>query len=133
LLDLETALSKRKTLVETAGTDTATGKPVHGFEMHIGDTTGDGAKRPMLDLRGGKDGAISPDGQIMGCYLHGLFASDPFRHAFLDRIRSGAAAGTAYDARVEQTLDALADHLEQHIGVDNLLGIAGLRKTAATR
>jgi len=133
LLEIETTLSERKTLVETTGTDIATGKPVRGFEMHIGDTTGAGTELPMLELRGRKDGAVSPDGQVMGCYLHGLFASDTFRQAFLARIRSGTAASASYDYRLEKTLDSLADHLERHIAVEKLLAIAGLRDPAVTR
>ena len=76
---------------------------------------------------------MSPDGRVMGCYLHGLFAADQFRRAFLDRICAGTAATVAYESRIEQTLDALADHLEQNLGIDRLLAIAGLRKRTATR
>ena len=36
---------------------------------------------------GGPDGAVSADGRIAGCYLHGLFASDAFRRAFLAAAR----------------------------------------------
>lgn len=133
LLEIETTLSENKTLIETTGTDIATGKTVRGFEMHIGDTTGTGTELPMLDLRDRKDGAVSPGGQVMGCYLHGLFESDPFRRTFLEKIRSGATASTSYDYRMEKTLDSLADHLEQHIAVDKLLVIAGLRDPAVTR
>ena len=32
--------------------------------------------RPMLNLAGYADGAVSADGRIMGCYVHGLFAAD---------------------------------------------------------
>ncbi len=133
LLDIETTLGEGKTLAETTGTDVSTGETVRGFEMHMGHTDGADTARPMLDLNGSGDGAVSPNGQVMGCYLHGLFASDPFRRAFLARIRSGAAANTAYDNRVERTLDALADHLERHVAIDTLLAIAGLREAADTR
>ena len=133
LLDIETTLSQGKTLAETAGTEFSTGKTVRGFEMHMGRTDGADTARPMLDLNGRADGAVSPNGQVMGCYLHGLFASDPFRRAFLERIGSGTAASTAYDNRVERTLDALADHLERHVAIDALLAIAGLREADDTR
>ena len=64
---------------------------VRGYEMHLGVTTGPGLTRPMLDLGRRPDGAVSPDGRVAGCYLHGLFASDPFRRAFLARL--GAETG----------------------------------------
>ena len=53
--------------------------------------SGPGLARPMLDLGGRPDGAVSPDGRVAGCYLHGLFAGDAFRRAFLARL--GAEAG----------------------------------------
>ena len=92
--------------------------------MHIGHTKGAGLEQPMIDLGDSKDGAISPDGRIMGCYLHGLFAADDYRAAFLDRIRSGRTIRSAYDIQVENTLDELAVHLEKHVAIDALLKIA---------
>jgi adenosylcobyric acid synthase len=132
LLDLNTTLIGDKTLTETAGVDIATGAPVHGYEMHIGRTAGPGTAHPMLNLGNRHDGAMSKDGRVMGCYLHGLFASDSFRTAFLTRIRSGRAAGDAHDVRIEETLDGLAEHLEEHIAIDRVLAIAGLRETSIT-
>ena len=66
------------------------GRDVLGYEIHLGQTTG---ARPWLRIsqRGGvdveaADGAISDDGRIWGCYLHGLFANDFFRRAWLDSL-----------------------------------------------
>jgi adenosylcobyric acid synthase len=61
----------------------------------------------------------------MGTYLHGLFASDAFRAAFLERL--GVRASVSYQARVEAALDGLADHLSEHMDVDGLLAIARSR------
>jgi len=87
-------------------------------------TTGPGLARPLLDLDGQLEGAVSADGKVGGCYLHGLFASDAFRAAFLVSLRDRAASGLAYEAQVEATLDALAAHLEAHLDLDRLLAIA---------
>jgi adenosylcobyric acid synthase len=122
LLDIDTVLGSEKQLAETSGTEIASGAPVRGYEMHLGVTTGPGLARPMLDLNGRSDGAISTDGRIAGCYLHGLFASDSFRQAFLARLGAGSTAH--YDATIETTLDALADHLEQSLDLDALLAAA---------
>ncbi len=92
--------------------------------MHVGRTSGADRDRPMLKLGDATDGAISADGRISGCYLHGLFASDGFRHAFLDRLRARDASGLAYEAQVERVLDELADHLETHLDLDGLLAAA---------
>jgi adenosylcobyric acid synthase len=77
----------------------------------------------VIQLADGRpDGAASPDGRVAGSYLHGLFASDPFRRAFLAGL--GAASRLAYDDQVEGALDALADHVEAHLDLDELLRIA---------
>ena len=89
LLDIDTVLGPEKRLCATAGIDLATGMPVRGYEMHLGVTSGPGLSRPMLELDGRPDGAVSPDGRVAGCYLHGLFAADAFRRAFLARLGAG--------------------------------------------
>jgi adenosylcobyric acid synthase len=122
LLAVETVLGGDKRLAEAAGREIASGMKVRGYEMHLGMTTGPGAARPMLQLGSRPDGAVSADGRVAGCYLHGLFASDPFRRAFLARL--GAASTTAYEARIETVLDDLAGHLEQHLDLPALLEAA---------
>jgi len=124
LLDVETEMTGDKTLAEASGVEIASGAAVRGYEMHIGRTQGAGLARPWLRLAGRSEGAVSDDGRVMGCYLHGLFAGDGFRHAFLARIRDRAASGLAYEAEVERTLDALAKHLETHLDLDGLLAVA---------
>lgn len=127
LLNFSTRLEPEKSLVEVKGRDRATGQAIKGYEMHVGVTDGPDCGRPMLNLEGRKDGAVSVDGKVMGCYVHGLFASDDFRHAFLNRLRTREASGVAYEARVESTLDALAEHLERHVKLDRILEIANGR------
>ena len=123
LLDVDTVLGAEKRLESAAGVELASGMPVSGYEMHLGATTGPGLERPMLHLAGHSDGAVSADGDVAGCYLHGLFASDPFRRSFVGRL--GADSGDfAYEQRIEATLDALADHLERHLDLSELLAAA---------
>ena len=68
LLDVETMLGRGKRLAEVAGRDIATGEPVRGYEMHLGVTTGAGLVRPMLELDGCPDGAVSADGLVAQCF-----------------------------------------------------------------
>ena len=65
-----------------------------------------------------------PYGRVLGCYLHGLFSRDGFRHAFLSAIRRRHTSGLAFEAQIEDTLDALAEHLEAHLDLDGLLAVA---------
>jgi adenosylcobyric acid synthase len=127
LLDVRTVMTGHKTLRDVAGT--GLGQDVRGYEMHMGETEGPDHRRPFLWLDGEPDGAQSADGRIMGCYLHGLFAADGFRHALLSGLRSGRSPGAAYETMVEQVLDALADHVEANLDVGRVLRIAGLRLT----
>lgn len=124
LLDVETTITPHKALVEVAGREILSGCAVRGYEMHMGRTTGPATQRPWLDLAAGPDGATSHDGNVMGSYVHGLFASDTFRAAFLSRLGM-AASGMAYEAGVDAALDALADHLDSHLDVEALLAAAG--------
>jgi adenosylcobyric acid synthase len=124
LLRVETRLGGDKALVDVAGTERASGQIVRGYEMHIGTTSGADCARPMLDLHGRPDGAVSGDGRIMGTYAHGIFASDAFRHAFLNSLRARADSGLAYESQVDRVLDALADHLERHLDTNRILDLA---------
>ncbi len=128
LLDLETELAGDKQLVEVAGRDRLTGAEFRGYEMHVGRTVGPAAAHSWLDLdsAGGSrpEGAASPDGRVLGCYVHGLFAADAFRHAFLNRIRAREASGLRYESEIDSRLDALADHLAAHLDLDRILEIA---------
>jgi adenosylcobyric acid synthase len=123
LLDIATMLGERKHLGLVDGSDIASGAPVSGYEIHLGETSGNGLARPMLRLHGRPDGAVSTDGRVAGCYLHGLFASDDFRRAFLARL-GAAPSGLAYEASIDATLDRLADHLEASLDLDRILAAA---------
>jgi adenosylcobyric acid synthase len=123
LLDVETVLTADKTTASVRGRHIASGEAVAGYEIHLGRTDGPDTARPLLDLGGRTDGATSADGKVAGSYLHGIFASDEFRRAFLAGL-GVAATGESYEVRVDAALDGLAAHLERHIDCDALLAIA---------
>jgi adenosylcobyric acid synthase len=123
LLDVETTLTKEKRLEKVEGT-TADGAPFAGYEMHMGLTEGPDCARPFARLAdGAAEGAMSASGRVIGTYIHGLFADDRQRAAWLTRFAPGGTA-IAYDALVDDTLDALAAHLEAHVDIDKLLKLA---------
>jgi len=125
LLDVETVLGPDKAAVAVAGRHAATGVELAGYEIHMGRTAGADCARPFADLGGRFDGARSADDRVAGTYLHGLFAADTFRRAYLAGLGAPPSA-LGYDATIEATLDALAEHLERHLDIDRLLAIAGL-------
>ena len=124
LLAVETTLAGDKTLTAVKGVSLTFGAAVTGYEMHLGVTTGADRARPFLSIDGRDEGAVSNDGLVAGTYLHGLFASDGFRAAFLAALRPERRAALAYEALVERTLDGLAQHLEASLPLDRLLAIA---------
>jgi adenosylcobyric acid synthase len=121
LLPAETVLGGDKHLVAVAGR-TADGIGFTGYEMHVGLTTAEAAPMPRFD-DGRADGAVSADGLVSGCYVHGLFAHDAQRAGWLRRMGADPAP-RRHEAAVEATLDALAAHLESHIEIDRLLRLA---------
>ncbi len=124
LLDVETIMAPQKRLALSEAVYLPTGDKVSGYEIHIGKTTGPDTAHPMLQLEGRGEGAMRPDGQVMGCYLHGLFEADSFRSAFFAALGKPIMSQN-YGASVEDTLDALAAHLETHFDIDRLLTLAG--------
>lgn len=124
LIDVSTELSGDKSLVAVRGRTVADGVTVAGYEMHIGRTRGAGTERPVVRLDDGRpDGATSADGRIAGTYLHGFFSGDAQRAAWLSRL-GAPASELAYDSVIEETLDALAAHLDAHLDVEALLELA---------
>ena len=123
LLDVETVLSSEKKLTNATGT-TADGISFSGYEMHMGVTRGADCARPFAHLADGTpEGAVSKNGRVVGTYIHGLFADDRQRGAWLSRLGAGPAT-IAYDELVESTLDRLAKHLMTFVDLDRLLSLA---------
>ena len=120
-LDLTTSMRGKKVLEEVSGHDHWSDSPIHGYEMHVGETTGPGLDTPWITLGNTPVGAIDASGRVMGCYIHGIFASDGFRAAFLRHIGNADRVSIAYDQMVEDTLDKLADHMEANVDIDALL------------
>ncbi|MBS0564273.1 MAG: cobyric acid synthase [Proteobacteria bacterium] len=122
LLDVETVMTADKRLTRTRAVHAATGAAMEGYEIHIGRTDGPDRARPFAMVDGQPEGATSANGRIAGSYLHGMFAADGFRAAYL--LGFGLPSALAYGAGVEAVLDRLADHLEAHLDVAGLLALA---------
>lgn len=129
LLDVTTVMAPHKRVRPAQGHCARTGAPVHGYEIHNGDTDGADCARPLLHLADGPDGAHSADGRIAGTYLHGLFANDLYRAQWCTHMRAGTASTLAYDASIDDALDSLADALEAALDTDGIFALA--RTTAA--
>lgn len=131
LLDVETELVPAKTLRTRQGIEQLFGGAVAGYEIHLGRTTGPDGTRPLLQLEHGPDGAVSADGRVLGCYLHGLLGNDGFRARLLAAL--GAASSHRHESAIEAALDALADHLERHLDIAAIETLARPPRGVAAR
>lgn len=122
-LDVTTEMHPEKHLENVTAKHMESGTKLTGYEIHIGDTSGPDCDRAWLSIGQRREGAQSLSGRIKGCYLHGIFSSDQFREAYLESL-GGTGAKFDYGAEVENTLDALAAHLETHMDLDLLLELA---------
>jgi adenosylcobyric acid synthase len=120
LLDIETTMTADKTVTPITAIHVASGEMISAYEIHLGKTTGPDCAKPFAKTAKGNDGAVN--GNVMGTYLHGCFAADGFRRAFLKSL-GAAVSDLAYDDLIENTLDDLALHLEAHLDVDVILGL----------
>ncbi len=125
LLDVKTALTSCKSLQEVSGVFCEDhGTEFAGYEMHVGRTSGPGLSRPYLMMADGRrDGSVSLDGRVSGCYVHGLFARDQARRWWLQRL-GAQTSDLNFEVRIESILNSLADHLERHVDCDRLLDLA---------
>ena len=119
LLDVETTLTAVKELRVQDAQHLAFGDAISGYHMHMGTTSGPDTAHPFAIVNGQPEGATN--GLVTGTYLHGIFASDAFRHTFL---QSASDPSVNYEAGIEATLDDLAAHLERHLDLDALLALA---------
>lgn len=121
LLNVNSLLTPTKVLRTERATHLASGEPISGYHMHMGETLGPDRSRPFAMVENAPEGAVSPDGRVIGTYLHGLFSADTFRRAMLGNI---ANPDLSYEAGVEKTLDDLANHLETHLDLGALFALA---------
>ncbi len=116
------------------------GLEVRGYEIHMGRSR---SRTPWLEIssRNGQpahvlDGAVSADGRVWGCYLHGLFANDVLRRAWLESLREhkgdeeATPAPVNAEALLDDSLDRLADTVARSLDMGRLEGLVGLKLTA---
>jgi len=116
-------MTSDKRLTRTKAVHMATGEPIEAYEIHIGRSDGPARASPFAMVQDHPEGAVSPDGLVMGSYLHGMFSSDAFRAAFLAELGIKTQLRD-HGAEVEATLNALAAYIETHLDVAGLLGLA---------
>ena len=124
LLPVDTVLDGNKTLSQVRGVSVSDGKSFVGYEIHAGQTRHDTPLPALLQRDDGSfDGVSSINGQIAGCYVHGLFDDPAQRAGWLARL-GAASDGVLQADRIDAALDTLAAELARCIDVDGLLALA---------
>lgn len=100
------------------------GSLISGYEIHAGDTTGQSHWLEITQRNGQAvqvpDGSFSSNGKIWGCYLHGIFANDAFRQAWLESLGWQKGERMSQMESFNQSLEALADAVEGALKMDAL-------------
>lgn len=126
LLPVHTRLLSSKEVREVRGIEPASGAVFEGYEIHVGRTHREAGAASWLRYDDGTaEGAVSADGLVAGCYVHGLFDCAEFRAAWLQSF-DVACDGLHQRARIEAALEELALGIGRAIDVDRLLEFARL-------
>ena len=122
LLPVATTFTTDKRVVDTtldldgAGPLAGAQGSVSGYEIHMGVTEATGPVKTPFASDGEHSAALGArDGDVLGCYLHGLFENESARIAFVDRVFAAAdcerpAASTTTASPYEQAADLVADN-----------------------
>ena len=124
--EMTTELKVKKTLTNVTGQLTLLGETVEvsGYEIHAGSSQLKPLKQiatakpsSLLTLNNQKQGLVSADGQIAGCYLHGLFDHS----AVISLISKWVGIEVAKSLNIadieNQAIEKLADACEQHLDI----------------
>lgn len=114
LLDMQTTLQPQKCLRQVSGFFAEQAVPVAGYEIHMGISSGPALARPLFNLQGAGDGALSADGQIAGSYLHGLFDLPEACNALLAWAGYRQARAVDFNALREAGINRIADTWAAH-------------------
>lgn len=121
LLELETFLESKKRLRNVQGTILSV--PFSGYEIHMGVSHGAALARPVAEVEGRPEGALSADGRVLATYIHGIFDSPAACGALLRWAGLDGAQGVDIAAQREASLERLADAIEENLDLDAVFAL----------
>jgi len=108
---------------------------VSGYEIHMGTTNGandaapfrieERSRRPCKDM----DGCLSPCGNVLGTYIHGLFHNEGLRRSLLSELARRKGVAFCASAKVlskEEQYDRLADLVRNSLDMESIYRMIGL-------
>ncbi|MFO7834752.1 MAG: cobyric acid synthase CobQ, partial [Halohasta sp.] len=126
LLPVETTFSEDKQVVDTTldvdggGPFAGVEGPVSGYEIHMGRTESTGTVETPFGRDGESTAALGAcRGEVVGCYLHGLFENGGLRDAFVNRVYDAAGRRRPEAEMADASpYDRAADLLAEHCALD---------------
>ena len=100
---------------------------ISGYEIHMGQTEGQGVSQPFLieqrsqQICSDGDGTLSADGNVVGTYIHGLFHNHGLLRAILLELaeRKGLTlAPSVTNFAVDEQYDRLAAHVRASLNME---------------
>lgn len=126
LMNYSTILQSEKQLVNRSGLlslPNQNAARITGYEIHQGITDFTQYYPAIQWQNGDTDGALSNDNQIFVTYCHGLFDQPDALQVLLNWAGLVDAEPFDLNQQREQQLDRLADTLENHLKMDQVLGL----------
>lgn len=117
-LAMQTTLTQEKKLTQLTGQLLMSGDLVAGYEIHAGESVGLALLNPVLILENGEqEGSISPDQQVLGTYIHGLFDKADACAALLQWAGVRVGQSVDIDALSEQGIELMATTVKQYLNM----------------
>ncbi|OQK16397.1 cobyric acid synthase [Methyloprofundus sedimenti] len=121
LLDMQTTLTNEKQLKQLTGQLLMADARVKGYEIHAGISSGNALSNPVIRLENGEmEGSLSPDQQILGTYLHGLFDSPGAYASLLHWAGAKNSQPIDFETLREQGIELMAATVKQFMNMQLL-------------
>jgi adenosylcobyric acid synthase len=117
ILPVTTTLESEKYTVRTSFFFKDFEEPCSGYEIHMGQTRGDGAE-VLNRLENGQSEGCRMNTQIWGTYMHGILDNPVVIEDILAPYVQGVTPSISYDEFKQNQYDLLADHIRQNVDMD---------------
>ncbi|TLU51741.1 MAG: cobyric acid synthase [Chlorobium sp.] len=135
LLDVETVLEKDKCLSNIRGIIAGETCEAYGYEIHQGRSAVFGGCVPFIRIstrnnmpENDVDGAVSPDGKVIGTYFHGIFDETAVKEWFISLVEPTFKAERQQKGP-QENYELLAKHFSRYLNLAKVFEIIDLPLT----
>jgi adenosylcobyric acid synthase len=125
-LPISTTLTMNKTLTNVSGELSLNNQTaaISGYEIHAGQSqiisTEQEPAQPVITVNNETSGLVSCDGQVAGCYLHGIFDQSEALQLIMQWCGANVCSSIDHQQQENIALDKLADACQQHLDLTQL-------------